>query len=293
MDAALALKAPLASPTFTGTVTVPTPVNDTDAATKGYVDSIPAIPAYDKVIRTQADFDALIASPTWLGATSVALVGQFTYDEPNNSGIKVPDTVKQIHGFNSAKITITDFVWNSSTAKGGLWYDTRPTTLDYSIRDLEVDCTGTGISVYGFNNCTNLTNCTGTGTNTGTESGTWGYGFRDCTNLTNCTGTGTGTGIATWGYGFSNCTNLTNCTGKGTGSYGYGFSNCTNLTNCTGTGTGARAGDIGIGFHTITTASNCRDGGSSTNMWGGTNSNIDLDTCRKTPEEADNTELNT
>lgn len=31
--------APKASPTFTGTVTVPTPVNSTDAVTKGYVDS--------------------------------------------------------------------------------------------------------------------------------------------------------------------------------------------------------------------------------------------------------------
>jgi hypothetical protein len=35
----LGLKAPLASPTFTGTVTVPTPVNNTDASTKAYVDS--------------------------------------------------------------------------------------------------------------------------------------------------------------------------------------------------------------------------------------------------------------
>jgi hypothetical protein len=35
----LALKSPLASPTFTGTVTVPTPSNSTDAATKGYVDT--------------------------------------------------------------------------------------------------------------------------------------------------------------------------------------------------------------------------------------------------------------
>ena len=38
-QAALNLKAPLASPTFTGTVTVPTPSNGTDAATKIYVDS--------------------------------------------------------------------------------------------------------------------------------------------------------------------------------------------------------------------------------------------------------------
>lgn len=35
----LAAKAPTASPTFTGTVTVPTPSNNTDAATKGYVDN--------------------------------------------------------------------------------------------------------------------------------------------------------------------------------------------------------------------------------------------------------------
>jgi hypothetical protein len=36
----LGLKAPLASPTFTGTVTVPTPTNSTDATTKAYVDSV-------------------------------------------------------------------------------------------------------------------------------------------------------------------------------------------------------------------------------------------------------------
>lgn len=33
-------KAPIASPTFTGTVTVPSPSNATDAATKAYVDSV-------------------------------------------------------------------------------------------------------------------------------------------------------------------------------------------------------------------------------------------------------------
>jgi hypothetical protein len=36
----LGLKAPLASPTFTGTVTVPTPANATDAVTKAYVDAV-------------------------------------------------------------------------------------------------------------------------------------------------------------------------------------------------------------------------------------------------------------
>ena len=41
--------APTNNPTFTGTVTVPTPANDTDAATKGYVDQAVAgidVPEY-------------------------------------------------------------------------------------------------------------------------------------------------------------------------------------------------------------------------------------------------------
>ena len=256
------------------------PTTDLMAANKKYVD---LHSLYDKVIRTQADFEDLIDSPNWLGAVSVALVGQFTLSTEDNSGIKIPATVKQIHGINGAKITITNFKYNSSTAKGGLWYATRPTTLDYSIRDLEVSCDGS--SGYGFYNCTNLTNCTGTGTGT-----TYGYGFRDCTNLTNCTGTGTGTGSS--GFGFYNCTNLTNCTGTGTGDLGYGFYNCTNLTNCTGTGTGT--GSSGYGFYSIITASNCRAGGESTTaMWGGTNKNIDIETCRKTPVQVTSGELTT
>jgi len=38
VDTGLALGAPLSNPTFTGNVTVPTPTADTDAATKNYVD---------------------------------------------------------------------------------------------------------------------------------------------------------------------------------------------------------------------------------------------------------------
>ena len=170
---------------------------------------------YDKVIHTQAEFNELINSANWLGAKSVALVGQFTLSTENNGGIQIPATVKQIHGFNSAKITITNFKYNSTTGKGGLWYNKAPTTEDYSIRDLEVSCTAPS-------------------------------GF---------------------GYGFYACRNLSNCIGTGTGTYGYGF-------------------------YSIEYAVNCKHGGSSTNMWGGENKNIDLDTCRKTLVIADKTELN-
>jgi hypothetical protein len=58
VDAADALKAPLASPTFTGTVTVPTPSNTTDATTKTYVDAADAL-------------KAPLASPTFTGTVTV------------------------------------------------------------------------------------------------------------------------------------------------------------------------------------------------------------------------------
>ena len=54
----LALKAPLASPTFTGTVTVPTPVNNTDATTKAYVDTAVGS-GLDKVSASVGDGSSL------------------------------------------------------------------------------------------------------------------------------------------------------------------------------------------------------------------------------------------
>jgi hypothetical protein len=65
-----------------------------------------------------------------------------------------------------------------------------------------------------------------------------GYGFYNCNNLTNCTGTVTGTGTTGYtviGYGFYNCNNLTNCTGTGTGttgSSGYAFHTCRTGLGC-------------------------------------------------------------
>ena len=58
IDSSLALKANLASPTFTGVVTVPTPVNSTDATTKTYVDTADAL-------------KAPLASPTFTGTVTV------------------------------------------------------------------------------------------------------------------------------------------------------------------------------------------------------------------------------
>jgi len=52
----------LASPTFTGTVTVPTPTNNTDAATKAYVDAAASNAASAAEVNAQAYADALSVS---------------------------------------------------------------------------------------------------------------------------------------------------------------------------------------------------------------------------------------
>ena len=228
---------------------------------------------YDLIIRRQAEFDALIADPTWFDAISVAFVGQFTISTPDNSGVKRPANVTRIDGYNNAKITITNFVYNPTTAKGGLWDNGNANNPRCYITDLTVDCTGTGAgtgTVYGFNGYNNTyTNCTGIGSNylyggygfggnsntytnctgTGSDYIYGGFGFRGNYNTyTNCTGYGTGSAIGS-GRGFdgSNST-YTNCTGTSTGIgkvYGFGGINST-YTNCTGTSTGT---NIAYGFY--------------------------------------------
>lgn len=220
--------------------------------------SVDEAQVYDKVIRTQSEFETLIASPTWLGAVSVCFIGDggtLKFTKSDGQGIKIPQTVKQIKGINSATIEVTNFVSNSSNM-GGLWYATLPTTTDYSIDNIVVNCTGSiNENTYGFVNCTQLTNCTGVGT------GDYSYGFYNCTQLTNCTGVGT----TNSGRGFHSCTQLTNCTGVGSGyNYSYGFDDCTQLTNCIGTGSGSGYGYGGHGFRNCTQLTNCTGTGTGT-----------------------------
>lgn len=59
----LASKAPLASPTFTGTVTVPTPSNGTDATTKTYVDTAIAAATYTPPTRQTANYTTASLAP--------------------------------------------------------------------------------------------------------------------------------------------------------------------------------------------------------------------------------------
>jgi hypothetical protein len=79
-DTALALKAPLASPTFTGVVTVPTPSNNTDATTKNYVDSALSV-------------KSPLASPTFTGTVTVPTPSNDT-DAATKNYVDVTSTAK-------------------------------------------------------------------------------------------------------------------------------------------------------------------------------------------------------
>lgn len=63
------LKAPLASPTFTGTVTVPTPTNATDAVTKAYADAITQSLDIKQSVRVASTVDIAVATALINGST--------------------------------------------------------------------------------------------------------------------------------------------------------------------------------------------------------------------------------
>ena len=76
---ALDLKANLASPTFTGTVTVPTPSNDTDASTKAYVDAV----AQGLSVKASVRLATAAALPTntyLAGVITITATGVLTVD---------------------------------------------------------------------------------------------------------------------------------------------------------------------------------------------------------------------
>ena len=116
----------------------------------------------------------------------------------------------------------------------GLYHAVAPTDMSVERFDnVKINITNTNSVGYGFSGCTNLTNCTGTGSG---SSGN-GFGFNNCTTLINCTGTGNGNGSAN-GYGFSSCIGVVLCAGQGlsTSGNGYGFSGCHKISLCKSSG---------------------------------------------------------
>ncbi len=83
--AALSAKAPSASPTFTGTVTVPAPISATDAATKTYVDTTAAAGVADATTTTKGrvqlagDLGGTATAPTVPGLSAKAPLASPTF----------------------------------------------------------------------------------------------------------------------------------------------------------------------------------------------------------------------
>lgn len=119
-----------------------------------------------------------------------------------------------------------------SSDRSAISYESVPESPDYYMTgvNINVSYSYAKSSLYGFYNCSNLTNCTCEATSE--ESNV--YTFYNCKNLTNCKGLGTG---STKVYTFHNCNNLTNCVGTIVDSAGssYGFHSCNYLTNCSST----------------------------------------------------------
>ena|GEM_PF-3571892 len=122
----LAAKAPLVSPTFSGTVTVPTPANPTDATTKGYVDgqvatgaTPDASPSTKGKIQLAGDLAGTAASPTVAKLSGVSLAGLTTGLLKNTTGTGVPSiaTAADIPDISATYATATALTTEASTAR--------------------------------------------------------------------------------------------------------------------------------------------------------------------------------
>ena len=210
---------------------------------------------FDVIVKTQAEFEALIASPTWFDAKSVAFIGdggtlEFELSTINNNGILIPENVYTIQGFNNAVIVVD----NNDFIKPALYYDTlieRSTIKDITI---------IGHCRYGFSNCKNLINCISILPNReGLVYTSSGYGFSNCKNLINCISNieGQYTNSYNLAYGFYNCINIVNCYSNCIGTdTGVGFYDCTGVLNSEGIGNGGSIG-YSAGFRGCLQVSNC------------------------------------
>lgn len=260
---------------------------------------------YDKVIRTQAEFVALYSSADWLGAKSVAFVGNGGTLEFTRVGaaLKIPLTVKRIDGFNSAKIRIDNFTYGTTLNQGAIWYESIPASRDNKISGitLTVGVTGT-TTLRGFVNFYNLLDCNVYFESTNAANASSAYGFYRCDKVTNgyVNGKTVGTGATA---GFAECNNvinsevLLNNTSTGISSgfltckvidnpismiYGTGaaraYSGCVQLTNPVG----SAVGSTGYAYYNCSHINGSKEGDvlSTTGIWGGTWTFRDDQSCQ-------------
>lgn len=160
---------------------------------------------YDAIITTQTEFETLIASSDWLGAKSVAFIGDggnLVFEVSDT--ITIPQTVMQIQGFNNAIIKITP-----TSSYYGMWYSTKPTGSGYSINDLKIIISG-GTYAYGLARAINITKVYVQDEET---SSTYErVGFLSCDKVIDCTAVVPTYGFSCCSYGINNTGTDISCT---------------------------------------------------------------------------------
>ncbi|HET8708977.1 MAG TPA: hypothetical protein VFL85_01715 [Candidatus Saccharimonadales bacterium] len=138
LQSSLDAKAPLASPTFTGTVTVPAPSSSTDAATKAYVDSKAAADATTTAtgkVQLAGDLSGTATSPKVAKVNGVAVSGT------PSSGQVLTATSSTAASWQAASAGFADptttkgdlIVHGASTTRLGVGSDGQVLTADSSV----------------------------------------------------------------------------------------------------------------------------------------------------------------
>lgn len=183
---------------------------------------------YDLIITSQTEFESFCSSISNSTCTAASVLfigdgGDLEFTKSDGTGIQLPTTLKIISGINNAIINL------GSISTNGLYYETRPTSNDYSINNITIKCSSsTAGNDAVISNCINLTNVTAL--SIGSVATLCPSAFKNCYYLNYCIANGAAMSA------YDNCRYLHNCRGTSTGSYASSdtYSFCTYLDGCYG-----------------------------------------------------------
>lgn len=183
---------------------------------------------YDLIITSQTEFESFCSSISNSTCTAASVLfvgdgGDLEYTKSDGTGIQLPTTLKIISGINNAIINL------GSISTNGLYYETRPTSDDYSINNITIRCSSsTAGNDAVISNCINLTNVTAL--SIGSVATLCPSAFKNCYYLNYCIANGAAMSA------YDNCRYLHDCRGTSTGSYASSdtYSFCTYLDGCYG-----------------------------------------------------------
>ncbi len=189
---------------------------------------------YSLTISTQEQFEELLASDTWLGATSIAFVGDgglTSFVREDGAAVVVPTNVKVVDFFNEAHIHVKNFLFAVS-GTGCFCYATLPPENEgYSMSNVRVTGeSGASNSITTLRNVRNVNGATIKTISTSTSGGS--YGAQNIINCTNLDITVTSTAAISYiGLGLYNCSNIKATITATVTAYGLASSQaCSNIT---------------------------------------------------------------